>query len=75
VVKMPVFVHIIGAYEGGIYPPESVEVIEDLHEALKTIQSKNARIIDIKIDSCSDREGGISRTYLILYEAENMLMI
>jgi len=72
---MPVFVHVVGAYEGGIYPPQSARTIEALDEALKTLQSKNARIIDVKIDSCADREGGISRTYLIIYEAENKLII
>jgi len=72
---MPVFIHVVGTYEGSIYPPQSASVIEELNEALKTIQSKNARIIDVKIDSCPDREGGINRTYLILYEAENKLTI
>jgi hypothetical protein len=41
-----------------------------LNKTLESLQKDNAKIIDVKLSTCCNKEGKIIRTYLIAYEAE-----
>ena len=55
--------------------PKNIDT-EVINEALKKLQEKYAKIIDVKLSTCSDETGTVIGTYLIFYEvpAEEPLM-
>lgn len=68
---MPVFAHAVSAHNERIVDQPDVE---GLNETMQTLQDKGAKIIDVKMSTCTAGRTEIIRTYLVTYESEKQLL-
>ena len=69
---MSVYVYVIGTRDSSFRPPDDSNI--EVNNALKTLQDKNARIVDVKLSTCSEGENVVTRTYVIIYEADKKFL-